>query len=837
MSKFNPVLLEESYLGRQGKLDQPIFESDEKKYQDWPFAILFIVNFGVIFVLMASLGVNAVKSNNNLRDSLSDSNMKNLAGVASAMATLAMTVAVMMTKMILSYARGMIIFVLWSNFGVAITFAGIGIAIGDYILVGVGVIIAILNWCYARSVKHRIPLALAQLRIAEAAISKNTATYVVAVVFAILQIIWVIMWSLALLGVISYFSKENASSTTTADSTLTHLGGYYRWVYTLLLLSFYWGIQVFKNVVHTTIAGTVAAFWYQMESASTTTSSLKRATTTSFGSICFGSLIVALLQTLHEVRSVRILIYNSVAESHRAFSQLAMNRRKSRGAAACIAECLLSFLESIMKYFNRWAYIYVGIYGYSFMQAGSSVSQLFLQRGFTALVNDDLVRIVIRLTAIGVGLICAGVGAVVAELSDAFTFESSTTLLAILGFVVGFSVALTPLAVISSSVATIFVCFAEVSRSSIDTQTDWGFKALKRIVKLLFELQRHDEAMRRLNGVCYLLLQRLWFKTSVKLGNLLYEIGDFSRLTKIIKELLASCSDEDADDGVRKNSQLLEVYALQIQMYTAQKDNKKLVSIYEKALRTKSGVAHPKIIGVIHECGGKMYMMQREWDKARSDFFSGFKSYDEAGEPRRLQCLKYLVLANMLSESQVNVFDSQEAKPYENDKEIVAMTKLTDAFLHDEIKTFEQVLNRNQETIMDDPFIKHYIDSLLRTIRSKVLLKIIKPYRRMDTQYIARELNGIPLSEVESLLSALVLDKKIEARIDQVHHTLVLLDRKPEEKFQTSIQGWCDALDKFHSLTMDGSALACEKTCSVLMNFNVLQKTTLLRLIGMCMLS
>ncbi|KAG4060414.1 hypothetical protein PC123_g4691 [Phytophthora cactorum] len=415
-------------------------ESDGKKYQDWPFAILFIVNFGVIFVLMASLGVNAVKSNNNLRDSLSDNNMKNLVGVASAMTTLAMTVAVMMAKMIPSYARGMIIFVLWSNFGVAITFAGIGIAIGDYILVGVGVIIAILNWCYARSVKHRIPLAVAQLRIAEAAISKITATYVVAVVFAILQIIWVIMWSLALLGVISYFSKENASSTTTADSTLTQFGGYYRWVYTLLLLSFYWGIQVFKNVVHTTIAGTVAAFWYQTESASTTTSSLKRAMTTSFGSICFGSLIVALLQTLHE---------------------LAMNRRKSRGAAACIAKCLLSFLESIMKYFNRWAYIYVGIYGYSFMQAGSSVSQLFLQRGFTALVNDDLVRIVIRLTAIGVGLICAGVGAVVAELSDAFTFESSTTLLAILGFVVGFSVALTPLAVISSSVATIFVCFAE----------------------------------------------------------------------------------------------------------------------------------------------------------------------------------------------------------------------------------------------------------------------------------------------------------------------------------------------------------------------------------------
>ncbi|TYZ64432.1 hypothetical protein PybrP1_008300 [[Pythium] brassicae (nom. inval.)] len=353
-------------------------------------------------------------------------------------------------------------------------------------------------------------------------------------------------------------------------------------------------------------------------------------------------------------------------------------------------------------------------------------------------------------------------------------------------------------------------------------RTDWGFKALKRIVKLQFELGRHDHAMRRyeellaytksdvtrnvgekgINSILDFVStskarnERLWFKTNLKLGNLLYEIGDFSRLSKIVKELLASCEEEDGEDGVKKNTQarlrsLLEVYALQIQMYTSQKDNKKLVSIYEKALRTKSGVAHPKIIGVIRECGGKMHMMQ------------GFKNYDEAGEPRRLQCLKYLVLANMLSESQVNVFDSQEAKPYENDPEIVAMTQLTDAFLHDEIKTFEKVLSRNQATVMADPFVKHHIDRLLRTIRSKVLLKIVKPYRKMDTTYIARELNGISLAEVESLLSALVLDQKIEARIDQVNHTLVLLDRKPEEKFQSSVQSWCDSLEKFHALTVD----------------------------------
>ena len=43
---------------------------------------------------------------------------------------------------------------------------------------------------------------------------------------------------------------------------------------------------------------------------------------------------------------------------------------------------------------------------------------------------------------------------------------------------------------------------------------------------------------------------------------------------------------------------------------------------------------------------------------------------------RRLACLKYLVLANMLMKSGINLFDSQEAKPYKNNPEILAMTNL-----------------------------------------------------------------------------------------------------------------------------------------------------------------
>jgi COP9 signalosome complex subunit 2 len=47
-------------------------------------------------------------------------------------------------------------------------------------------------------------------------------------------------------------------------------------------------------------------------------------------------------------------------------------------------------------------------------------------------------------------------------------------------------------------------------------------------------------------------------------------------------------------------------------------------------------------MGIIRECGGKMHMAERQWAEAATDFFEAFKNYDEAGNPRRIQCLKYV---------------------------------------------------------------------------------------------------------------------------------------------------------------------------------------------------
>lgn len=74
---------------------------------------------------------------------------------------------------------------------------------------------------------------------------------------------------------------------------------------------------------------------------------------------------------------------------------------------------------------------------------------------------------------------------------------------------------------------------------------------------------------------------------------------------------------------------------------------------------------------------------------------------------------------------------------------------------------------------MDDSFIASYIGDLLRALRTQYLITLIKPYSRLDMSFLSKQLNvGKP--EVEEILIGLILEGKVEGRIDQVAQRLEL---------------------------------------------------------------
>lgn len=86
-----------------------------------------------------------------------------------------------------------------------------------------------------------------------------------------------------------------------------------------------------------------------------------------------------------------------------------------------------------------------------------------------------------------------------------------------------------------------------------------------------------------------------------------------------------------------------------------------------------SAIVDPKSLAIIKETGGKLLMLEKKWKEACSELNESFKIYQEVGNTKAKTVLKYLVLAGMLSKSEINVFYSREARVYKEDPEILAM--------------------------------------------------------------------------------------------------------------------------------------------------------------------
>jgi len=355
------------------------------------------------------------------------------------------------------------------------------------------------------------------------------------------------------------------------------------------------------------------------------------------------------------------------------------------------------------------------------------------------------------------------------------------------------------------------------------TKGIWGFKSIKRMCKINHKLGRHDVVKelytKLLNEYSSLLMEneksinnlldfissspnikelydmtlnqlekngnkKAMLRLELKLAKVLFDSRDFATLEKKLSIMHKDCQLPDGSDDPSKGNQLMDIYALEIQMYSERGNTRKLKELYQRALKIK-GLCNPRVAGIIHECGGKMHMREKNWENANTDFFEAFKNYDDAGARNHAcQCLKYLVLANMLSGSDINPFHEQRARSYQSNQDIEALIVLVEAYQKNDIKKFESQLKNHKEAIMGDPFIEKFINDLMTKIRSNVLLDRIKPYINVSLAFIAKELN-ISTEAVHDLLVQMILDGQVDGKIDQASLILKLNKTQESLKYRT----------------------------------------------------
>eukprot|EP00003_Mantamonas_plastica_P011991 TRINITY_DN2198_c0_g1_i1.p1 TRINITY_DN2198_c0_g1~~TRINITY_DN2198_c0_g1_i1.p1 ORF type:complete len:450 (+),score=86.66 TRINITY_DN2198_c0_g1_i1:577-1926(+) len=283
--------------------------------------------------------------------------------------------------------------------------------------------------------RARIPFATVMLETVAELLQRFPGTIAVAYGALLTQFVWLVIWLFA------------------AAAALTLDADHKNWIAVFLVFSFFWTSQVIKNIVHTTTSGTVAS-WYFLNNTTAmpknpTRKSLTRAVTTSFGSICFGSLLIAVIKTAHTI------------------VRWARDRIENTRVLAAI-DVILGCLENLVHYFNHYAFTQVAIYGKPYCAAATDTWNMIKDRGFEAIVNDNLISNVLWFGCFISGVISACISGIWAYSIRSISQEWPVAVT--IGFFIGFVMMLTCMEIVESAVASIFVCFAdapEVMRSNM----------------------------------------------------------------------------------------------------------------------------------------------------------------------------------------------------------------------------------------------------------------------------------------------------------------------------------------------------------------------------------
>jgi hypothetical protein len=218
-------------------------------------------------------------------------------------------------------------------------------------------IICFISWI------PRIPFSVLMLQTT-IDVSKNYGhVFIVSLIGGITATAFGAWFSVTLVAIYVKYQPGSAACTASSCSSAKVIG-----LIVFVTFASYWITEVIKNVIHATISG-VYGSWYFCSNKpggfpkGATRGAFKRSMTYSFGSISFGSLVVAIIQLLRQ--ACNVARQNEAAQGN-IVGQILF----------CILGCLISLLEWAVQFINEYAFSYIALYGKAYIPAAKA-SPLF----------------------------------------------------------------------------------------------------------------------------------------------------------------------------------------------------------------------------------------------------------------------------------------------------------------------------------------------------------------------------------------------------------------------------------------------------------------------------
>lgn len=366
-----------------GNFDES-FHVQKPKFNDWPFSVFFVLVCAG-FVAISSITLNALRQTYSFQGSsiYNNANLFTLNTNTLILFSFIVVVSVVLSAAIIVYARlaPRLFITTGLIFNVIL---GLGTSIYYFVKHYYSAAIVFLvftllaAWSYW-SARHRIPFSATVLEIAIDVMKRYPSTLVTLFVGIVVLGAFGAWFSATIVA--TYVKYEPnllnpACKVGGGDCLNSKLIG----VLVFVFFAGYFILEVIRNVIHVVIAGVYGTWYYlalsdQGAPRLPALGALRRALTYCFGSICFGSLIVSLIELLRAF--INILKSNAFADGDTC-----------AGCGFLILDFFIGILEWMARYFNRYAYCVIALYGKLYIKLARETFDLFRFKGIDAMIND-----------------------------------------------------------------------------------------------------------------------------------------------------------------------------------------------------------------------------------------------------------------------------------------------------------------------------------------------------------------------------------------------------------------------------------------------------------------
>ncbi|CAI5757768.1 unnamed protein product [Candida verbasci] len=364
------------------------FKIEKPKFNDWPFAIFFLLVVAG-FVVVAGITLNALRQTYGYQGGgiYGASNQFTLNTNTIILFAFIIVVSIVVSFLMILFARMAPKWFIICGI-IANVVLGIGTAIFYFVehyysAAIVFLIFALLAcWCYWRS-RHRIPLSATILTIVIDVMKMYPSTLIISFIGLIVSAAFSVLFSVVIVATyVKYDPNQNNEACSVGGGSCSNakkIG--------LLVFVFFAGYyisEVLKNIIHVVITGIYGTWYYlagsdQGQPKHPALGALKRALSYCFGSICFGSLIVSLIQ----------LIRQGIAMLR---SDFAADGNACGVCGMIVLDWVVGFIDWLVQYFNRYAYCYVALYGKNYIRSAKDTFDLLRFKGMDVLVNDMFIN-------------------------------------------------------------------------------------------------------------------------------------------------------------------------------------------------------------------------------------------------------------------------------------------------------------------------------------------------------------------------------------------------------------------------------------------------------------